>query len=70
MTEATSPISYTLKEVCAKTKCGKTKLYEHINSGELKAKKWGSRTLVLASDLDAFLSNLEDYPVKAEVNNV
>ncbi len=59
-------ISFTIKEVCTKTGFGKTKLYEAINSGELPAKKWGCRTIILAADLEAFLSNMANYPVKKE----
>ncbi len=69
MTDISNQISYTLKEVCDKARLGKTKLYEVINSGELKAKKWGNRTIILASDLEAFLSKLESYPVKTEVSH-
>lgn len=41
---------------------GKTKIYQLIGSGELKARKIGKRTLILKDDLEAFLSNLEAIP--------
>jgi excisionase family DNA binding protein len=62
-------ISFGIKEACKKTGFGRTKLYEVINSGALPAKKWGNRTIILAADLEAFLSNLENYPVKTEVRH-
>ena len=40
---------------------GRTKIYELLKSGELPGKKLGKRTLVLKSDLEAFLSDLNSY---------
>ena len=37
---------------------GRTKLYEAIAAGSLKARKYGKRTIVLRSDLQAFLAAL------------
>lgn len=45
---------------------GKTKIYQLINSGDLKARKVGKRTIFLKADVDAFLSNLESIPPKQE----
>lgn len=56
--------SLTLDEVTQAIGCGKTKLYQLINSGELKARKLGKRTFVLKSDLEDFLNNLDSYPAK------
>jgi excisionase family DNA binding protein len=57
-----SPISekhaLTIPEACAFSGIGKTKLYEAINSGGLKAHKLGKRTLILADDLREYLSSL------------
>lgn len=44
------------------TGVGQTKIYEAINQGLLPARKYGRRTLILASDLEAFLKNLEVFP--------
>jgi excisionase family DNA binding protein len=41
---------------------GTTKFYQLLNSGDLHARKIGKRTIILRSDLDDFLSNLEAYP--------
>lgn len=45
---------------------GRTKIYELLKSGDLPAKKLGKRTLVLQSDLDAFLSGLDSYAPQQE----
>ena len=37
---------------------GKTKVYQAINNGELVAHKLGSRTIILAPDLEQYLSSL------------
>lgn len=69
MTKILDQISYSIKETCNKTGFGKTKLYEFINTGKLPAKKYGRKTIILTSDLEAFLSNLEAYPASKETNN-
>jgi excisionase family DNA binding protein len=48
----------TIYEACIFSSLGKTKLYEAIKSGELKARKAGKRTLILADDLRHYLSSL------------
>jgi excisionase family DNA binding protein len=50
---------------------GRTKLYQLINSGELKAHKLGRRTIILRKDIDEFLSTLTPYrsPRKISKNN-
>ena len=55
-------LSLSIEEARAATGLGRTKLYQLINSGELKARKIGKRTILLRDDLDAFLSGLESYP--------
>lgn len=54
-------LSFTVEEACAVIGIGRTKLYEVLDSGELPAKKWGKRTLILKADLTAFLASLEAY---------
>ncbi len=68
-------ISMTIEEACSAIGLGRTKLYEAINSGALKAKKYGKRTIILKCDIEAFLSQLEPYsdtekevPVKIRSN--
>ena len=47
-----------VNEACAIAGIGKTKLYEAINTGQLEARKYGKRTLILRDDLLRFLTSL------------
>lgn len=47
-------ISLSIEEARAATGLGRTKLYQLINSGELKARKIGKRTIILKEDLEDF----------------
>ncbi|PWR21692.1 helix-turn-helix domain-containing protein [Zavarzinia compransoris] len=48
----------TINEVASVTSICRSKLYEAISSGRLKATKFDKRTLILAPDLVAFLTAL------------
>ena len=60
-------ISLSIEEARAVTGIGKTKLYAAINAGQLKARKFGKRTLILRDDLNAFLASLECYLTNDQV---
>jgi excisionase family DNA binding protein len=45
-------------EACAVAGIGRTKIYQAISDGDLKARKCGKRTLVLRQDLREFLAAL------------
>ncbi len=47
-----------ISEACAFAGIGRTKIYQAISSGELVARKYGKRTIVLRTDLQDFLANL------------
>lgn len=47
-----------IAEACAAAGIGRTKIYEAIAKGELRARKCGKRTLVLRDDLRHFLGSL------------
>jgi excisionase family DNA binding protein len=51
-------IAYSINEAAAASGFGRTKLYQEINAGNLKAVKLGSRTLIRSTDLEAFISSL------------
>jgi excisionase family DNA binding protein len=50
--------AYSIRQVRELTGFCNEKVYQHIRSGELVARKAGRRTLVLAADLDRFLQSL------------
>jgi excisionase family DNA binding protein len=47
-----------IAEACAVAGIGRTKIYEAISVGSLKARKCGKRTIILRTDLQSFLSAL------------
>ncbi|MFN3699972.1 MAG: helix-turn-helix transcriptional regulator [Alphaproteobacteria bacterium] len=61
-----TPLSLSIEEVLTATGLGRTKLYQLISSGKLKARKIGKRTIILQEDLQAFLANLPEFNSKAE----
>lgn len=54
-------MSLSIEEVCAATGLGRTKIYQLANTGQLKARKIGKRTIVLKDDLESFLNGLQSY---------
>lgn len=55
-------LSYSIEEARSLTGLGRTKLYQLLHTGELKARKVGTRTIILRNDLEEFLENLQSYP--------
>jgi excisionase family DNA binding protein len=55
---ATECAAYSIPEVMARVGVGRDKLYCLIREGKLPARKLGRKTLILASDLGAFLEAL------------
>ncbi len=51
-------LAFSIAEVCATANLGRTTTYHLIKIGALRAVKVGRRTVVLAEDLNRFLSNL------------
>ena len=58
-------LAYTIDEAVGAGAGGKTKIYEAINAGTLKAKKRGKRTVILAADLARYLESLPDFHEQA-----
>jgi excisionase family DNA binding protein len=48
-------------EACEVAGIGRSKLYEAIATGSLKARRWGKRTLILRGDLRQFLASLPTH---------
>ncbi len=53
-------LAYTIGEVCKLAGIGRTALYQAIDTRELRAVKFGRKTLVLAKDLHAWLEGLPE----------
>jgi excisionase family DNA binding protein len=58
-TNSTEPLVYSIKEALRLSTFGRTRLYELINSGELKVTRIGRRTLVRADSLRALITPVE-----------
>ncbi len=58
-------MGFSTREVSRLTGLGQTTIYERIETGELKARKLGRRTLILRRDLETFL---EALPAKTEAS--
>ena len=52
--------AYSVKEVLVMVGISRTKFYQVVNAGDLKVRKLGNRTLVLATDLQAWLDGLPE----------
>jgi excisionase family DNA binding protein len=52
------PEGLTVPEACKVCGLGRTKLYQAITDGQLIARKFGKRTLILRQDLQQFLAAL------------
>ena len=52
--------AYGIPDVVKETSFGRTRIYEEMRAGRLRAVKLGRRTVVLATDLDAWLRNLAE----------
>ena len=56
-----SPVlAYTVEDFAASTGLGRTRLYEAIRNRQLRARKYGKRTVILAEDGRAFLAGLPE----------
>jgi hypothetical protein len=54
-------VAFTVAEFCERNDMCKATFYELLKSGQLKARKRGSRTIVLASDELEWLNSLPAY---------
>ena len=55
-TDGTTPAVYTIAEACAAARIGRSTLYKHIGTGDLRAIKIGSRTCVPIDELYRWLN--------------
>ncbi len=61
---STERVAYRIREVSIMTGICRTNIYAAIKTGELKARKIGRSTLIMASDLADFMSKLPSLPVR------
>ncbi len=54
-------LAYKIPEAVQVAPVGKTRLYEALNSGALRAHKQGAHTIIMRDDLEAWLRSLPDY---------
>jgi hypothetical protein len=60
-----APLAYSVNAFvkASNGSCGRTKVYELIRAGRLKAKRLDGRTLIPARDAAAFIESLPDFDV-------
>ena len=59
-TATAKTLAFTIDAFAASTGIGRTSLYDAIKNRQLRAKKCGKRTIILAEDGRAFLDNLPE----------
>jgi excisionase family DNA binding protein len=52
---------FSVDDACLQMAIHRTKFYQHLKAGRITAKKIGSRTVVPASVIAAFIESLPDY---------
>lgn len=55
------PIAVTIPVACQMTALGRSKLYQELSAGRLKACKAGKRTLVLVESIRNYVASLPAY---------
>jgi excisionase family DNA binding protein len=58
------PLAYSIPDACKCSNTGRTTVYKAINAGDLTARKRGSRTIILSSDLERWLNSLPQIEAK------
>ena len=53
-------LGFTIPEAAALSSLGQTSIYKAIREGQLRTRKYGTRTIIMRADLASFLENLPD----------
>jgi excisionase family DNA binding protein len=61
---ALTPLAVSVDQAAKMLGCGRTKIWQEISAGRLKAKKFGHRVLVRIVDAQEWLANLPEIQVK------
>ena len=64
-----SVLAYPIREACAVSGIGRTKIYALIAEGKLEARQCGGRTLIPAESLRSFLGSLPPAPIRRVESN-
>ncbi len=67
MNDTSQKMAFSVDEAARRADTCRDKIYGAINAGKLRARKNGRRTLILASDLEAYLNDLPVLSPKASV---
>lgn len=62
-------LAYSIEEAAAVSGVGRTRLYQAIAAGRLRARKNGRATIVLTEDLAAFLRSLPERQLSLPMPN-
>lgn len=54
--------AFSITELAKDVNIGRTRIYEEIREGRLRARKCGKRTIVTREDRDAWLAGLPPWP--------
>jgi excisionase family DNA binding protein len=55
-------LGFTVPEAAALSSLGQTSIYKAIREGQLRIRKYGTRTIITRADLASFLENLPNGP--------
>lgn len=60
-----TPLAYSVPDTCRVAGIGKTKVYELLGAGQLRAVKIGAKTLILADSVRDYFASLPTLPAKS-----
>jgi hypothetical protein len=64
MADEAAPIMLSIRDAVRVAGIGRTKIYELVGKGLVRAVKCGSKTLVVAQSLRGYLDSLPSVPIK------